>query len=134
MGLRRFNRPQTPWDFPYRFLPEISAEDGQIGRNRGAKRLKLRKTLHLADTIGGGKRIQETPPPGTKTFTTAAIDDSRKAVSSRAFLSNLAQINLQQTIINKTLICISHFRLFTSIDGDGAIVEAGCMGTLLRSA
>jgi hypothetical protein len=52
-------------DFPYRFLPKIQVEGGQIGRSSGTKRLKLRKTLHLADTIGGGKRIQENPPPGT---------------------------------------------------------------------
>ena len=51
--------------FHYRFLPEMSAEDGQIGRSGGTKRLKLRKTLQLTDTIGGGKRIQENPPPGT---------------------------------------------------------------------
>jgi hypothetical protein len=49
-------------DLPYRFLPEISPSGGQIGLNGG----KLRKTLHLLDTIGGGKRIQENPPPGTK--------------------------------------------------------------------
>jgi hypothetical protein len=49
----------------YRFLPEISAGGRQIGLNLTTKRLKLRKTLHLADTIGGGKRIQENPPPGT---------------------------------------------------------------------
>ncbi len=51
-------------NFPYRFLPEMSAEERQNRRSRGTKRLKLRKTLHLADTIGGGKRIQENPPPG----------------------------------------------------------------------
>ena len=50
----------------YRFLPKMSAGGRQIGLNLTTKRLKLRKTLHLADTIGGGKRIQENPPPGTK--------------------------------------------------------------------
>jgi hypothetical protein len=52
-------------DFPYRFLPEISAEEGQIGLNRALEKVKLRKTLHVAGSIGGGKRIQENPPPGT---------------------------------------------------------------------
>jgi hypothetical protein len=61
---------KSPWSFPYRFLPEISAEEGQNRRSRGSKRLKLRKTLHLADTIRGGKRIQENPPPGTSPTTT----------------------------------------------------------------
>jgi hypothetical protein len=53
---------------PYRFLPFSQPERCQNGRNRGTQRLKLRKTLHLADTIGGGKRIQENPPPGTSNF------------------------------------------------------------------
>jgi len=35
------------------------------------KRLKLLKTLHLADTIGGGKWIQENPPPGTRSLSFA---------------------------------------------------------------
>ena len=45
-------------DFPYRFLPFFLSRRCQIGRNGSTKRLKLRKTLQLADTIGGGKRIQ----------------------------------------------------------------------------
>lgn len=51
--------------FHYRFLPKISSEKGQNRLNWRTKRLKLRKTLHLAGTIGGGKRIQGNPPPGT---------------------------------------------------------------------
>jgi len=49
----------------YRFLPKMSAGGRQIGLNLTTKRLKLRKTLHLADTIGDGTRIQQNPPPGT---------------------------------------------------------------------
>jgi hypothetical protein len=45
-------------DFPYRFLPEMSAEDGQIGRSSTTIKLKYRKTLHLADAEGCGKGIQ----------------------------------------------------------------------------
>jgi hypothetical protein len=52
-------------NFPYHFLPELLAGRGQIELNLTAIDLKLRKTLHLADTIRGGKRIQENPPPGT---------------------------------------------------------------------
>ena len=51
--------------FSYRFLPELLAGECQIGRNGTLERLKLRKTLHLADTITCGKWIQENPPPGT---------------------------------------------------------------------
>ena len=60
-GLRRLSPARTPWNFPYRFLLLLQQERCQTGRSRGTKRLKLRKTLHLADTIGGGKRIQENP-------------------------------------------------------------------------
>jgi len=31
---------RMPWNFPYRFLPEMSADDGQIGRS-GGKTLPL---------------------------------------------------------------------------------------------
>ena len=53
-------------DFPTVSYRKCRLQEGQIGRNGSTKKLKLRKTLHLADTIGGGKRIQENPPPGTK--------------------------------------------------------------------
>ena len=56
---------KSPWSFPYRFLPEISAKEGQIGHSSSTKRLKLSKTLQLTDTICGGKWLQENPPPGT---------------------------------------------------------------------
>jgi len=56
---------RKPSEFPYRFLPFFQPERCQTGCNGGTKKLKLRKTLHLADTIGGGKPIQENPPPGT---------------------------------------------------------------------
>ena len=36
-----------------------------MGPNGGPKRLKLRKTLHLADSIRCGNRSRENPPPGT---------------------------------------------------------------------
>jgi hypothetical protein len=65
VGLRRLSVSQDPWNFPYRFLPFFQPGRCQNGCNGGTKKLKLRKTLHLADTIGGGKRIQENPPPGT---------------------------------------------------------------------
>jgi hypothetical protein len=45
-------------NFPYRFLPFFLSRRCQIGLNGSTKRLKLRKTLHLPDTIGGGERIQ----------------------------------------------------------------------------
>jgi len=61
----RPNRRQIGAEFPYRFLPFFQRERCQIGPSRGTKKLKLRKTLHLADTIGDGKRSQENPPPGT---------------------------------------------------------------------
>jgi hypothetical protein len=49
----------------YRFLPKISAEEGQNRPNWRTKRIKLRKTLHVAGSIGSGKRFQENLPPGT---------------------------------------------------------------------
>src|SRR5208283_201201 len=49
----------------------MSGEDGQIGLNGTSERLKLRKTLHLADSIGCGNRFQENPPPGTNTSITS---------------------------------------------------------------
>jgi len=52
--------------FSYRFLPFLRRERSQNGRSGSIKKLKLRKTLHLADTIGRGKCVQENPPPGTK--------------------------------------------------------------------
>lgn len=52
--------------FPYRFLPELLAGRGQIGLNGTSERLKLRKTLHLADSIRCGNRFRENPPPGTR--------------------------------------------------------------------
>ena len=51
--------------FHYRFLPEISAEKGQIGSCLRLINLKCRKTLHLADTLDLWKGILENPPPGT---------------------------------------------------------------------
>jgi hypothetical protein len=39
-----------------------------MGPNGGSKRLKLRKTLHLADSIRCGNRSRENPPPGTSNF------------------------------------------------------------------
>ena len=45
-------------EFPYRFLPKRSGVRPQIGDNGGMKRLKLRKTLHLAGSIGGREGVQ----------------------------------------------------------------------------
>jgi len=73
---RAYLRWKNAWGFPYHFLPEISPRGGQIGRSRGTKRLKLRKTLHLADTIGGGKPIQENPPPGTTIIRVSLLEST----------------------------------------------------------
>jgi hypothetical protein len=58
IGLRCVSPPQTPWNFPYRFLPKFRAGRGQIGRSSTTIKLKYRKTLHLADAEGCGKGIQ----------------------------------------------------------------------------
>jgi len=69
-GFRCGSRFRSKWafcrgDFPYHFLPEISAEKGQIGSCLRLINLKCRKTLHLADTLDLWKGILENPPPGT---------------------------------------------------------------------
>ncbi len=65
MRPQRRRRWGFSWGFPYRFLPELLAGECQMGPNGGPKRLKLRKTLHLADSIRCGNRSRENPPPGT---------------------------------------------------------------------
>ena len=44
-----------------------------MGLNGSPKRLKLRKTLHLADSIRCGNRFRENPPPGTNSDVTVRI-------------------------------------------------------------
>lgn len=63
--LETLQTTQTPWDLSYYFLLFFLSRRCQIELNGGTEKLKLRKTLHLPDTIGGGKRVQENPPPGT---------------------------------------------------------------------
>ena len=66
-----------------------------MGLNGSPKRLKLRKTLHLADTIGGGKRIQENPPPGTNVKTLRLM---RLSNSSRFIRILSAGVTMPETM------------------------------------
>jgi hypothetical protein len=66
--------------------------------SRGTKRLKLRKTLHLPDTIGGGKRVQENPPPGTMKVCRPmpeSVHSSRTSGSDKAFVCIAIELRLK---------------------------------------